>query len=295
MNKEKVYVDIAKAYREYCEEWQVPFKLITNVRSYDDSTLFCPAGMQQYKEQFKDDKLRDHTVANIQPCIRMNDFDTTGDGTHLLHFNMIGLFSFRDLSVRLAIQFFMNFMKKLGVKVDYATAHKDKHNEWAYYYAKDYGIPCKIDDECIWTDGEIGGYCTEFYSGGVEIGNIVNPLGNCIDVGFGLERLDTIVNGTPPPNKVEALKEAIRVILFSGYTPGPKQQGYVLRKLVRELYRMGINDWDHPVFVAEVARQVKLQDLYDRFKETHLDKPAEWWYDTHGIVIDDYILKAKTK
>ena len=31
-----------------------------------------------------------------------------------------------------------------------------------------------------------------------EIGNIVNPLGTCIDVGFGLERLDMIVHGRHP-------------------------------------------------------------------------------------------------
>ncbi|WP_171898176.1 hypothetical protein [Rhizobium leguminosarum] len=35
------------------------------------------------------------------------------------------------------------------------------------------------------------------YKHGVEIGNIVNPLGTCIDVGFCTERLDLVANGTP--------------------------------------------------------------------------------------------------
>lgn len=282
--KEKI--DIAKAYEEYCQEWGVEFQCVNSVKSYDDSTLFCPAGMQQFKEQFKDDKVRDKTIANIQPCIRMNDFDEIGDATHLLHFNMIGLFSFRDLSVRLAIQFFMGFMKKLGLTVSYATAHPDKFQELRYYYAQDHKVMCLSDTECKWSDGEIGGYCTEFYINEVEIGNIVNPLGNCIDVGFGLERLDMFVNGTATPSKEESLKKTVEVILDAGFMPGPKQQGYVLRKLMRELYKLG-SKWEHPLYYSEIKRQSRLNDKYQRMKDDFAHMPVEWWYDTHGIVLAD--------
>ena len=34
----------------------------------------------------------------------------------------------------------------------------------------------RIDNECLWSDGNIGGYCTEFYKNDIEIGNIVNTL-----------------------------------------------------------------------------------------------------------------------
>lgn len=68
------------------------------------------------------------------------------------------------------------------------TIHPDRLVEWTPLYGG--RVPIVPDPECIWSDGGISGYCTEFYKDGVEIGNIVNPLGTCIDVGFGAERLD---------------------------------------------------------------------------------------------------------
>lgn len=289
-------IDVGKVYESYCAEWGIPFTHIDTVRSYNDSTLFCPAGMQQYKEQFQDKTIRDVTVANIQPCIRMNDFAEIGDSTHLLHFNMIGLFSFRDLSVQLAIQFFMGYLKELGLKPSFVTVHPDK-NWWSYWY-KDYDVTVLADKECKWSDGGEEAYCTEFYINGIEVGNIVNPRikhtmedgtvfeGNCIDVGFGLERLDSIVNGTPPPTKEEKVKQTIQAILDSGYQPGPKKQGYVLRKLIRELYNMKVQ-WDHPVYLKECVRQDKLKEMFSKIKDRHTDKSAEWWYDTHGIIVSE--------
>jgi len=58
----------------------------TSVKSYDETTLFCPAGMQQFKSKFSDLNYKG-TLSNIQPCIRLNDIDEIGDGTHLLYFN----------------------------------------------------------------------------------------------------------------------------------------------------------------------------------------------------------------
>ena len=43
-----------------------------NVKSYDDTTLFCPAGMQQFKSKFKDLSYKG-TISNIQSCLRLND------------------------------------------------------------------------------------------------------------------------------------------------------------------------------------------------------------------------------
>jgi hypothetical protein len=77
----------------------------------------------------------------------------------------------------------------------------------------------------MWSDGSISGYCTGFYKNGVEIGNIVNPLGTCIDVGFGAEHLDIIVNGTPPDDALRTLGETVVKIVERGYRPGNKEQG----------------------------------------------------------------------
>jgi len=85
----------------------------------------------------------------------------------------------------------------VGTDPDYVTIHPDKLFQWARFYGD--RVPIRPDPECMWSDGDISGYSTEFYKNGVELGNIVNPLETCIDVGFGLERLDMVVSGTPPP------------------------------------------------------------------------------------------------
>lgn len=271
-------MNISKEYQYFCEEKGILFKLDDKVNPYNDSTLFCPAGMQQFKDKFKDISHKE-TIANIQSCIRMNDFQEIGDGTHLLYFNMIGLFSFNEMTIEQAINFWVEFIQdKLKTKIDYVTIHPDKIKDWSRYY-KD--IEIKEDIECIWSDGEIGGYCTEFYKDGVEIGNIVNPLDRCIDVGFGLERLDLVINGKEK-TKNEILKETILKLIDSGYKPSALRQGYVLRKLLRELCLS--NDYlDHPFFINEVERQKGIVEKYNRLKTRFKDKSNEWWLGTHGI------------
>ena len=88
---------------------------------------------------------------------------------------MMDLFSFRELSVPQAIRFWLEFLDQINALPDYVTIHPERMAEWSGFI-----------------------FCTEFYKNGIEIGNIVNPLGTCIDVGFGLERLDMIVHGSPP-------------------------------------------------------------------------------------------------
>jgi alanyl-tRNA synthetase len=278
-------MDIIKIYSELCRENNIPFSVNNSVSPYDTTTLFCPAGMQQFKSNFIDTNYYG-TRANIQSCIRLNDFNEIGDGTHLAYFNMIGLFSFRDMSVEMAIDFFVEFMKRIGIKIDHATVHQDK-KEWDNFYKK-HKIKVKIDNECLWSDGNIGGYCTEFYHKGIEIGNIVNPLGTCIDVGFGYERLDSIVNGIIKNNKIDLLKECALKIIEAGYKPSNTKQGYVLRKILRELYKSN-NDFDIPFFKEEINRQNKILLKYNRLKENNKDKDRDWWYQTHGIDIEDLI------
>lgn len=254
----------------------------TSVKSYDETTLFCPAGMQQFKSKFSDLNYKG-TLSNIQPCIRLNDIDEIGDGTHLLYFNMIGLFSFREKTVQEMIHFWMKFLDRIGIKPDYVTIHPDKMIEWSPYYG-DYNIPIKWDDECKWSDGEIGGYCTEFYKDGIEIGNIVNPLGDCIDIGFGLERLEIVLTGKQK-SKEETLKESVLKIIESGFKPSHTGSGYILKKLLRLLYQNGIKI-EHPFYDQEVKRQEINISKYNKLKEKNKDKSKEWWWDTHGIDLD---------
>ena len=276
-------VNIVELYKTHCQEHNIPFEVKQAVNSYDETTLFCPAGMQQYKSSFKDESLNG-TVANVQSCIRMNDFEEIGDSTHLLYFNMMGLFSFRELTVPQTIDFWMSFLtQKLNLKLDYVTIHPECE-QWSQYYSK-YDVEVRLQDDCVWSDGEIGGYCTEFFIDDVEIGNIVNPLGTCIDVGFGLERLDLFVNNKTI-SKERTLIESAERIIASGFKPSNLKQGYVLRKLLREIYTLGLS-FDHPFFEQEVERQNKIRARYERLKDKHADKPKEWWFDTHGINIDE--------
>jgi alanyl-tRNA synthetase len=240
--------------------------------------------MQQFKARFKDPGYRG-TEANIQACLRINDLDEIGDGVHLLDFDMMGLFSFREMSLGEAIDFWFDFLGEIGLPPDTVTVHPDRLDAWRPLYAGR-NVTIRADGDCMWSDGEIGGYCTEFYLRGVEIGNIVNTGGDCIDVGFGLDRL-LLFLGEPPASDVDALRRAVLKIIDSGYRPGGKRQGYVLRKLLRELARRGASV-DHPVFREELERQERLKAKFARLWERHADKPAAWWFDTHGIDLGDF-------
>jgi alanyl-tRNA synthetase len=278
--------DIQQIYQTICIKYNLPFEIIDKVNPYDDTTLFCPAGMQQYKEQFKDIFYR-NTVANIQSCIRLNDFEELGDLTHLLNFRMIGLFSFREWTIEQAISFFLEFINELGLTISYVTIHPDK-TQWLKYYPAN--IPIRLQEDCKWTDGDIGGYCTEFFivkdGIDIEIGNIVNPLDNCIDVGFGYERLDNLVNNTVNLTKEEALQQAALSIISSGYLPSNKKQGYVLRKILRELANMN-SSFDNDLYREEQKRLVKIKVKYESVKHKYSDKSKEWWWDTFGINIEE--------
>lgn len=240
--------------------------------------------MQQYKKLFKDETYN-NTFANLQSCIRVNDIEEIGDGSHLIYFNMIGTFSFREWSLKRTIDFWMIFLKDLNVKLDYITIHPDKFELWSELYSE-YNVELRKDNDCIWSDGEIGGYCTEFYSKGIEIGNIVNPIDTCIDVGFGLERLNYVLNGEQN-SEVDVLKDSIIKIVDSGYQLSNKGQGYVLRKLLRLLWKHKV-EWNYQLYVDECNRQEKLKEKFERLKIRYSHMPKEWWFETHGIDINIY-------
>ena len=275
-------MDIRQKYKDYCESKGIRFQDDTSILSYDDTSLFCPAGMQQFKNQFNDDQYKD-TCSNIQSCLRLNDIDEIGDGTHLLYFNMIGLFSFREMTLQESINFWIEFLEEeLKLEISYITIHPDKLQEWKSLYDSRFEI--REDLECIWSDGgELKGYCTEFYIDGVEIGNIVNTREDCIDVGFGLERLDMFVNKIEK-SEIDILKETIVKMIESGVFVSNNNQGYVLKKLIRILIRKGVV-LEIEEFQNEVVKYNKMLERYDKLKvkDKNKNKTSEWWWDTHGI------------
>jgi alanyl-tRNA synthetase len=266
-------------YQRHCTERGWPFQRDLSVRPYDDSTLFCIAGMQQFKTLFSDPGITG-TRGNVQSCLRVDDLEEIGDGTHCLYFNMLGLFSFRQLTVQQAIDCWRGYLERIGVTPDYVTVHPDR-SQWRRFYPD---LEVRLDKDCTWSDGTQTGYCTEFFVGDVEIGNIVNPRGDCIDVGFGLERL-SLVLGEPPPTREQVLQETVSKLLESGYRPGNKRQGYVLRRLLRLMVSEGV-PLDHPSWHQEVERQRRTLERYRRLKRRHSEEPPEWWWDTHGIDLE---------
>jgi alanyl-tRNA synthetase len=296
-------IDIKQEYINFCTKKGIKITIYDSIKSHDDTTLFCPAGMQAFKSKFKD-KNHKGTEASIQACLRINDLNEISDSTHALTFDMLGLFSFREMTMKEAIDFWLEFITDvLKLRIDYVTYHPHKF-EWVedfYWEGKleshdvrrefqkregtdDQHVLFGEDKECIWTDGELKGYCTEFYINFVEIGNIVNLEEDCIDVGFGFDRLDELVNGAER-NKIKNLKKAILKLIDEGFIPSNTKQGYVLRKLLRELYLMN-DKIDHEFFEREVERQIGLEQKYYQLRSKNLDKSKEWWKDTHGIDLD---------
>jgi alanyl-tRNA synthetase len=241
--------------------------------------------MQRFKEQFRDPNFKG-TLSNIQSCLRVNDLDEVGDGTHGLKFDMMGLFSFREMSVPHTIDFWFDFLERIGISPDRVTIHPDRP-EWRDFY-RGRNVVVDHDPECVWSDGDQGGYCTEFYVGEVEIGNIVNTNGDCIDVGFGLDRLLRLL-GDPPRTRSDEIILTLQSMLNSGYQPGHYRQGFVMKKLLRELYRCG-GSWDHPLYRDEIERQEKLKRKFERLWPKYSHMSQDWWRDTHGIIdVNDYL------
>jgi alanyl-tRNA synthetase len=276
---------ITIVYKDLCKKYNIFFdtKKLT-LRPYDNSTLFCIAGMQQFSEYISNpEKAPTKTIANIQPCLRINDLNDINDGTHLLYFNMIGLFSFNEWNIEKSIQFFLEFMNELEINLSYVTLHPDK-KEWSKFYKN---IEIRYDNNCKWSHGGIEGYCTEFFvninNEDVEIGNIVNPNNNCIDVGFGLERLNYAILSNKYSEE-EVLENTILEIINSGYVPSNKKQGYVLRKLIRIAIKKNIII-DNSIFLKEKLMYDHAIKTYiqNKNKSKFKNKSKEWWIDTFGI------------
>jgi len=245
-------------------------------------TLFTIAGVQHYEHIYSNGRSPALTVS-VQACLRFNDFDELDKPFKSLYFNMLGLFSFKHWTMQQVIDFWMDFFKVLQIKPDYVTIHPDKA-EWTEFYKK-HDLVIKFDYDCIWSNGSLTGYCTEFYKEGLEIGNIVSPTPDGFDCGFGAERLDAVVNHPTPPSKLDKLKMAAQAIRDSGYTATANKQGYCLRKLCREIIKLG-GSMDTTFFQDEVTRQARVLENYNKLKDANAHQTKEWWWSTHGIDID---------
>ena len=274
--------NILKEFEKFCKNTKVDYSIVNSIKPYNDSTYFCPAGMQQFSRYFEIKWMRG-TCANNQSCLRVNDIKEMGDGSHLAYFNMLGLFSFREMTMKQAMDWWVSFIEKyLELKIDYVTVHPKMLREWLPFI--DEYIEVRTDIDCTWTDGNTFGYCMEFYINGVEVGNIVNTGGDCIDAGFGLERLDTACNGTVF-GKEKVIKDSIDRIIEMGVEPSNSHAGYILRKLLNIAAKESIHI-EHKFYEDEKERIKKMQEFYSTNKDKFKNKSKEWWKETHGVDID---------
>lgn len=239
--------------------------------------------MQHFKHLYNDDNYH-NTFSNIQKCLRLNDWNEIGDNTHYLTFHMIGLFSFQEWTLKQSINFMWNFLSKINLTPDYVTIHPDKINEWSDLYL-DLNVEIRIDNECIWSDGNVSGYCTEFYKNDIEIGNIVNTLGRSIDIGFGLERLLQIINNESNNiSKLDVLEDAYFQLMKDCVEIGNKKQGHLLKKIIIESVLLGslIQDNNYNNIRNNIIKNYK---TYSSKKRLHKfkNKDSRFWLDTFGI------------
>lgn len=280
---------LSQLYGNFCTEQKLPFSINDSILSPDHTAFFCTSGMHHFKNQFSDLNYK-NTFSNIQSCLRLNDLYEIGDGTHYLVFHMLGLFSFREWSIPKTIDFWMSFLESIELLPHHVTIHPDKYKNWKGFYSN-YNVDIQEDPECIWSDGSIGGYCTEFYRDNVEIGNIVNTLGTCVDVGFGGERILQLKGFLEPSSKNDILIETIESMLKDNIQLSNNQHGYVLKKLITQL----INSrgfLEHP-FYHQIYNQQKDKWIFylkNKDKKQFISKDEKWWLDTHGVNIKNLSL-----
>lgn len=282
--------------RRRLEEFQYPLIVDTDIfpNEDDNSTLFICSGMQRVKPRF----LTSHNekYGSIQSCIRTNDLEFVGDGTHLTHFKMVGNFSFDCNNYVESVELWKSIIDDLGIIVDSIHIHPTQNIHKSLWS----GFNIVEDSSCVWSDGNIGGFCCEVYVGDLEIGNLVNTLGHSTDVGFGLERLIQVVENKQRIDETSLFDISLHPIVrdhcrtlellwHKKIEPGNKGRNYVCRRLIRRLIRYGNkNNFCFDKWIEEekiqLENRIKIgRRVYKRYK----DKSPDWWWSTYGILPEE--------
>jgi len=282
--------------RDRFKEYGFPLEEVRNIIPDDDTTLFVCSGMQNLKHYFRN---RDGTTyGSLQSCVRTNDLDLVGDGSHLTHFVMLGNFSFGGPPYEHSVRMWDTILTDLGLSRQ-CEIHVHPSQDWHKALWEKLGYPARYDEECVWSDGEIGGFCCEVYYNGLEIGNLVNPLTHSTDVGFGLERLLQVLEGATRIDNTSLFNQeyhpvvrdhcrTLTLMRENGIVPGNKGRDYVCRRLLRRVLKYGhydpsLQDWVH----SEQELLDKRLTTAKKAWRKHKAKPPEWWWDTFGVLPEE--------
>jgi len=172
------YVIAKSIVEESLSDFGYSLEVDRNIIPNDDTTLFICSGMQNLKPLFSSPDGSKKSV--LQSCIRTNDLEEVGDGSHLTYFEMMGNFSFGNKDYEESCYLWHTILSRLDLKVTHITYHPSQieHNKiWT-----DLGYKTRPDEGNVWTDGSCFGYCSEVFCGELEIGNLVEMMGHSVDV-----------------------------------------------------------------------------------------------------------------
>ena len=290
--------------RHRFDENGLPFELSTNIiPDNDPTTLFICSGMQPLKPRFQ--TLDGSSHGNIQYCVRTNDIDEVGDGTHLTFFQMVGSFGFGTNNYERHIGLWHSIVSDLDLSDMYRehiivrVNSESNHRRLWEKYGDEYLV--MDDPTCIWSDGSVGGFCSEMFLCGLEIGNLVNPMTHSVDVGFGYERLYQMVCRSGRVDGTDLFRQeldpvsrdhyrTLSVFYEQGIGPGNKGRNYVCRRLIRRYIRLNPESHNEPFsewIGPERSRMDKSLREGRRFYRRNSGKSNEFWWETFGVMPDE--------
>lgn len=279
------------------------FPLITDRRIVpnDETTMFVCSGMQMVRDRFGEEN--GEKYGSLQSCVRTNDFDLVADGEHLTYFEMIGNFQFGGNEYEESVELWHRITLDLGINISHVTVHPECYDHQEMWKKRGYNIV--LTDDCVWSDGEIGGKCCEMFVGELEVGNLVNTLGNSVDVGFGFERLVQIIEEKDRVDESSlfridlppVVRDHIRCLdMFweHNITPmGGKGRSYICKILLRRLLHMEIEDRFSFSEWLDREREICDKKFVDckraLRKHKHKNKSIKWWCETFGITEEDLV------
>ena len=274
-----------------------------NIIPSDNSTLFICSGMQELKSKFAEPD--NSTYSSLQSCIRTNDLDSIGDGTHLSSFQMLGNFSFCGPEYQKSCEMWLEIFHKLQIVPDYVTYHPNCPQHQKIW--QELGLSTVESTDCEWSDGNIGGYCTEIFKDNIEIGNLVNTSNAMTDVGFGWERLmmfaehKSRVDETSlfPQVNNYILRDHLRTIELlhvNNIYPDNKGRNFITKKLIRRCLNEESLDFFQDYFkqdpqtaifkwfADEDKRKTKAINSAKSSLIKHRNKDYQFWKESFGLL-----------